>query len=249
MSPCVALRRLVPEDDQARPVRARAADGRERAHARAHRSARAPALRREVRPGELRRPFREYLGSQLVRRGVGEISRRVDPAADARRAARAARRARRRRRCRARSFSTSFRGLSSVFQRAGTVGAEHRAFDDRPCLLVERERERVVQLPGQRAADVGQAARDRRGGGAHRVRVDVVPLPDPCDDNRRALSSPSVCRSTVVPRSPLSSPSSASRRSRPFRRSSSARVPFEVRRRLPRGGMRQSIGLDLRPAA
>src|SRR6185437_5487239 len=44
-----------------------------------------------------------------------------------------------------------------------TVGAEHRAFDDRPRLVVEGQRKRVVELPGHAATDVAQATYDRRG--------------------------------------------------------------------------------------
>ena len=90
----VALRplcRLVTEDDQTRPVRARAPDGRERAHAELVDLVRDRAPRRSrFGPASSARPCGEVLGRQLVRRRVGEVAGPVDPLA--RRARRGSRR-------------------------------------------------------------------------------------------------------------------------------------------------------------
>jgi hypothetical protein len=64
---------------------------------------------------------------------------------------------------------------------AGAVGAEDRALDDRLRLLLQRERERVVQHPGNGAPDVSRPAHDGGGGGPHRIGVDVDPLADSRD--------------------------------------------------------------------
>ena len=65
----------------------------------------------------------------------------------------------------------------------GAVRAEHRAFDDRASLDGEGEGERVVQQPGQGPADVRDPERDCGGGRTQCVRVDLLLLPDPGDDD------------------------------------------------------------------
>ena len=151
---------------------------------------------------------RERLRVQLVRRHVREVARAVRALGDERRAL--GRRAQlrrlevRRRRC-ARSCFGALRS-SCVFQRPGRVAAEDRSLDERARLVGERDRERLVEQPAERAADAGERVRRCSAGRAQRVEVDVVARPDAGGDDARRLELPVEWTTSASPRSPRSSP-------------------------------------------
>ena len=186
------VRRLVAEDDQAGPVRARASDGRERAHAELIDLLGLRALRREVRPassaarsastsgvssfgGELARSRAAFtqLPTRAVRpRGLREPVGGVGVEDD---------------------LLDALPRLLLRLPAGRAVGPEHRPFDDRPCLVVEGQGERLVEQPRHGAADVGQPRRTTAEAAVRSASASSSSrLPTPATTTRRAFSSPSV---------------------------------------------------------
>ena len=181
----------------------------------------------ELRPRELGGPRRQHLGGQLVRRRVREISGDVDPLADTRDSARALRQTRLRPWCRGRSSrrvppaspaSSSAPGCrtrASCLRRSPAPVPRGRAGATRRAATPESRRRRrpCARQPKRRCA--------------RRLTSSSSFFPIPATTTRLAFRSPFVCRTTAVPRSPFSSPLSASCWSRPLSCPSRSRVPFE----------------------
>ena len=171
-------RRLVAEDDEARLVAAALADREEGAHSELAHLVGAERLRGQVLVlgGERCGAVGERRGCQLVRRLVREVARAVRAVGDDRRS------------LDGRAQLGRLLGADhDLFERlrlllrlpaAGRVRAEDRALDERRRLLGERHRQRLVELPDERAADAGERLGCCSARCSERVRVDVVPLAD-----------------------------------------------------------------------
>ena len=178
----------------------------------------ASAVRLALLGRELSRALGEPLGSQLVRRAVDEVAGAVRPGRDGCSALRGLLHAvgpaadDERRALRGRVLALPARGL---------VAAEERSVHDRPRLLRRRQRQRVVEQPGDPLRVRLRFVGDGRGGRAERIRSRRCRrAPTPAPATRRAPSFPSTC---------TSSPGRGRRAAR--RRSQGARAVRRDRRR------------------
>ncbi len=134
--------------------------------------------------GELLRVLGERLRVELVRRHVREVARAVRPLRD--QCGALDRRAHRVRFGVADDDPLELTPLAVTgLPAARRVRADDRPLDERRRLVGERNRERLVEQPGERAADARDTLRRDRAGRAQRVEVDRVARPDAGGDEPR----------------------------------------------------------------